>query len=158
MYYLAPTADSILVGDLYQINKGKRELKQKDFNFVKESDIYIKGAIICQWLTEGQTLEILSNFTELPSKYEFFLWLEESPPLAMLYEKAQFRRALSLTETLYADLQNITADLDAKELKKTLFSLNELRKLVKNKDAAVHTVINTRVFLPPIMKKWYNKE
>ena len=157
-YYLKPKSANILIGDLYKLKDKKRVLVKKDFKFTQKTALNIKAAIICQWVAEGQSLDILDgDIPELPSKYEFYSWLDNDRKLHLAFNKAQKQRAMSLVEKVYQDL-NTSEALSEDNIKKVKELLESMSKYLKDKDMGPQTIINTRVYVPPIIeKKWYDR-
>ena len=158
MYYLQSLTDDIAYGDLYQFDKGIRVLKEKNFHFSKCDDIMIKGAIICQWLAEGQSLNVLDDPANknLPTKYEFYLWIEENEKLNSMFQEAQRRRLLSLIEDMYEKLNNSKEDMDEKTIEKQTDALNRLTKYLKEFRTVPKSVVNTRVITFPFIAEKYD--
>ena len=163
MYFLHLTSSHITEGNLYKFNKGLKVLVKEDWNFGQTDDILIKGSIICQWLSEGRSLNILDDerfksepyFKYLPSKIEFYQWIKVNTDLAILYTEAQKNRLLSLIEDLYEKIKVGKHKMDEKAIEKQTESLNKLTKYLKDFQAAPKSVVNTRVYVPPVLKKWY---
>ena len=155
-YYLKPTSGNFLEGDLYKINNKEKSLVQRGFSIKPTTSIEIKAAIICQWVAEGQSLDILDQDAEaLPSKYEFYQWLDTDRHLHILFNKAQRHRAMSLVEKVYNDLNSSEA-LSEDNIKKIKELLESMSKYLKDKDMGPQTIINTRVYVPPVLEKWYD--
>ena len=157
MYYLQTSAEDPTKGNLYQLKKGLRILHTQDFSFETCDNISIKGAIICQWMAEGKSLNVLEDYPTLPAKYEFFNWLKVDNALATLFEEAQRQRLLSLVEDLYQRINDNKEDLTEKAIEKHTDSLNKLTKYLKEFKAVPKSVVNTRVIVPPILEKYYDK-
>ena len=156
MYYLKPISSDITEGILYKLTDEAQDkiLINKNFSFSTCDDLLIKGAIICQWIAEGQSLNLLDeDINGLPSKYEFFTWLENKPELKIIFEKAKMQRMASTVENLYDSVNKSNLSEDTSD--KLTDSITKLSKSIANLDAAPKTIINTRVYVPPILRKWY---
>ena len=157
MYYLQPISDNIAEGDLYTLEKGIRTLKQKNFHFESCKDVIIKGSIICQWVAEGQSLNILDGKNlALPFKYEFQLWVEEIDELTTMFQEAQRRRLLSLIEDMYEKINDSKESMDEKVIERQTDALNRLTKYLKDFKPVPKSIVNTRVIIPPILKEKFN--
>ena len=155
MYYLKPTGARPTQGMLYLLRKDSKELVRKDFDFAKCKDRYIKGAIICQWVAEGMSLNVIETDKDLPSKYEFMSWLKFDTELKVLFETAQIQRLMSLVEDLYDKINANKDELSDEIVEKQTNSLNKLTKYLKEFKMTPRTVVNTRVYVPRILDKWY---
>ena len=154
MYYLKPINDIITQGDLYKLSDQKRALVTKSFDITKSNDEVIKGYIICQWIAEGQSLTLLDDdIPGLPSKFEFYSWLESFGELKIAFAKAKELRIASTVESLYDSINS--TKLSEESSTKLADSLTKLTKFLASLNEGAKTTINTRVYEMPIMKKWY---
>ena len=157
MYYLKPTGGNVLTGVLYKFKGKSKELLNKNFVITKKTDAFIKGSIICQWLAEGRPFNVLEEYDELPSKYEFLNWVDSDKELKILYESAKNKRNSLIVESIYnkvSESKNLSDDMADKLLK----ILTKLEKHIKDSDSVPKTIVNTRVFVPKILGPWYDKK
>ncbi len=154
MYYLKHTSSALNKGILYKFEAGKKKLVQKDFDFSLCSDNFIKGSIICNWIAEGQTLHMLNNAQNLgfPTKVEFYSWINNDTQLKILFEQSKDHRLATVTEDLYQVIKS--SELTDDSVNKITALITRLEK--HSKDIA-KVVVNTRVYVPPVLKEWYAK-
>ena len=157
MYYLKPTEESILKGRLYKFKGKSKELIDKRFVITKTTDPFIKGSIICQWLAEGRSFDVLEEYDALPSKYEFLHWVETDKSLKILYESAKSKRNSLVIDNIYKEVMG-SKKLTNENVDKIVKVLSGLQRHLKDIDSGPKTIINTRVFVPKILGPWYDKK
>ena len=160
MYYLKPTHPSILKGSLYKLEGKKKTLVSKYFTISKDEDSFIIGSIICQWVAEGRSLDVLDSYPDdLPSQYEFHAWLDNDRELKILFESAKNKRHLTIVESIYKNLNKSKGERLSDDSADRIFkALTELRRHLKDSDSGPKTIINTRVFVPRILGDWFDKK
>jgi len=158
MYYLSSDTSDVTKGKLYKFTKNDKKLIQEKFTFLTCPNSFIKGAIVCQWVAEGQDLSVLDeDYPGVPSKFEFMSWLQADLELKALFEQAKEQRLISTTEKLYNKINN-ASNLSEETSSKLLEAMKKLAKATESGDATHKVVVNTRVYVPPIIKKWFGKE
>ena len=155
MYYMRYKEDPFK-GTLYKRVNNKRILVAKKFRVKDCTDMNVMISLICQWISEGQAIDILDiapkNF---PTKIEFYDILDNNPSYAIMFEKAQSNRANSVVEKFYQMVEDAD-ELNEKTAKTMLNLLYQIAKIFKDRSTAPKTVIQTEIVVPPIMKHLYD--
>ena len=155
MHYLKPKGTDPTKGELYELSEAGKTLVQKDFN-LKTASTQIKVEIVCQWIGEGQSLNILDTIEDAPDKVEFLYWIEAKPEWNTLFQIAKNRRFNQDIENLVDELSNAEGDLEKGKL---LEGIMKIRAMAKSADELNRTVVNTKVYpAKAITDLWYKKE